>query len=294
MKRILTLAAVVLALAAIVPTPAQTQSVFAGKLVRAIPASVTADDTDVLLVVRYIGSAASATVAVSAAGDLTFEAPSGTAVTEFECPVSAPLGGVIDVSDTACDTLGEVIDSINGSTNWRAYPVDGLRTDDVNSGGSGTLKTISATDAKAITGLQLKTETAVFLTHSRALGTMRTFDKLAPTKALVGSSNNPFKGTYSVLRPTLNVKSTYGSGTSTVNVYSRKPTADNWGAEQVTLLYTVAGGATTAYKTLGATEFGSDGIIAPNDEQLVVRLVNSAALATVLGQYNALLFRYYP
>src|SRR5688572_9745719 len=72
-----------------------------------------AADTEPLIAIKYVGTAVVTTsVAVEADGNLTF-VEGGAAHDGFECPVSAPLGGVIDVSDTACDTWGEVVDIIN-------------------------------------------------------------------------------------------------------------------------------------------------------------------------------------
>ncbi len=121
---------------------------------------LTAVSTDVGIYVKYVGTnAAAATVAVDAAtGDLTF-LDSGAATDDFECPVSGALGGVIDVSNAACNTVGEVLDIINASDDWVAVAAGMLRTDSSDN----TLITLAATTAKTPEGLGLLKDTAVAL-----------------------------------------------------------------------------------------------------------------------------------
>lgn len=112
--------AVTVAVAALAALPAmavsQASSIFGVKVqpFEAVPlgASITAADTDVALIIKYNGTTADPSIAVEADGNLTFLV-GDAAYTGFECPVSGALGGIIDVSDAACDTLGEVVDIIN-------------------------------------------------------------------------------------------------------------------------------------------------------------------------------------
>jgi hypothetical protein len=291
MKRFLILLAVLGALIATVPpSPVQSQSLATIPNHAFLPfgAGLSADDTDVALVVRYVGTGAGAStnVAVSAAGDLTF-LKTGVAVDEFECPVSGALGGVIDVSDTACDTMGEVVDVINASTNWRAFLVGALRADSSND----TLLTISATDATAANGLGLKFDTDVAKIASIAFmpagNDINFFIAGTGSMGAGGFRPEPFstwRGAVSLIRAT----STFASGTSTIKVYSVRSTIGRAGkgAETVTTLWSIAGGATTAEKLLDYSEtplYGKAG------EKLLVRLENSAAMATIsLHAYGAL------
>lgn len=106
-----------------------------------VSASITAADTDVALVIKYFppagGGAGVPTVAVESDGNLTFTV-GGSAYAGFELPVSGALGGVIDVSDTEADTLGEVVDAINSTPTsfatgyFRAALVGALRSDSSN------------------------------------------------------------------------------------------------------------------------------------------------------------------
>ena len=101
----------------------------------------TADDTVVAALVRYVGTnAGGGEVAVDAGtGDLTFTVAT-VADSTFECPVVTTLAGVIDVSDAACNTMGEVCDAINGlngrggataaaPSDFRCVLINALRSD---------------------------------------------------------------------------------------------------------------------------------------------------------------------
>lgn len=125
-------------------TPVSAQGVINAGLIEVAPSNIVpvsntmlAADTSPALYIKFVGSsaiAATSTVAVEADGNLTF-VYNGAAYTGFECPVSGALGGVIDVSDAACDTLGEVVDIINADTSpgaFRAVIAAGLRSDSSN------------------------------------------------------------------------------------------------------------------------------------------------------------------
>lgn len=104
-----------------------------------VSANVNALDASVAMVIKYfppVGGSSTAitpTVAV-AATSLTFTV-GGAAYAGFEAPVSGALGGVIDMTDAAADTLGEVVDIINSTPvtfttgYFRAAIGAGLRSD---------------------------------------------------------------------------------------------------------------------------------------------------------------------
>lgn len=275
MKRTITLLAVLLALGATTPTYIDAQSAPTPTF------AAVSDDTAIGMLVRYVGSASSATVAVSAGGDITFQV-SAAAYTGFECPVSGALGGIIDVSDAACDTLGEVVDIINASgSDFRAVLIDGLRSDSSND----TLLTFSATQVTRRDGYPLYLDTDVALFDSRALVPNRT-----DISGYLGGPPNHYllQNPYSwgpTARPYLRwyeAKSTYGSGTSLAYVYSVKAVNKAAGSETVTTLWgPEAGGATTATKQFSYWQ--TNNLPGRPYEKLMVRLVNSAAMASTGG-----------
>lgn len=252
------------------------------------------DDLDVALLIRYTGGStgsASGTVAVAAGGDFTFlQGASGSeaADTTFECPVSGALGGLIDVSDAACDTLGEVADIINASSDWVAVIIDGLRSDSSND----SLATLSAVAATTPGGIKVLWDTdTIAFNLTIALTDLRTL----PPYMINGVRGtllkvNPFSGRRrGVLFPEPYAISTFASGTSTLIVYSVKTTyhpTTGAGTEVVTELFRAAGGATTVAKSFaGIPDWG---LFGKYGEKLLVRLDNSAVNASAVLSVNAM------
>jgi hypothetical protein len=78
-------------------------------------------DTPILLGVRYIGTSASGLVTVAATtGNLTFE--HGVLSSEAADTTVFASTGILDL--TTYDTLKKVLDAINASPNWEAWPID--------------------------------------------------------------------------------------------------------------------------------------------------------------------------
>ena len=102
----------------------------------------TADNSEAIVIKYYPtadagSSGITAAVAVEADGNLTFTV-GGAAYAGFECPFAGALGGVLDVSNAECNTVGEVVQIINSTpTNFatgyfRAAMVNALATDVVS------------------------------------------------------------------------------------------------------------------------------------------------------------------
>ena len=237
---------------------------------------VGADDTDVPLLVKWVGTAASGLVEVAVTSvDITFTSGatgSEAADTSLECPVSGALGGIIDVSNAACDTMGEVVDIINASTNWRAVILDGFRADSSNT----ALVTMAATAANSPDGLELLRDTSqIFL--SRVLVAPPSARKMSfylggTRKTFV---ENPFAQLTTVLFNSDSV-STYASGTST------------W-SFRCSLVKHVAGTSTESVITYAKPSAASTtanafsfpfGLGCPAGYRGVVALTNSAAMSS--------------
>lgn len=125
-------------LVAVLALAGSAQAQTAGVLVQPFKAKyvsqiITAADTDVAGYIKYTGNGGVATVAVEADGNLTFTV-AGAAYDGFECPVSGALGGVIDVSNAACNTAGEVVDIVNSDTRgyFKMVLAAALRSDDID------------------------------------------------------------------------------------------------------------------------------------------------------------------
>lgn len=252
---------------------------------RPAPRAITADDTDVALYVRYIGdTAAGGTVTVASNGDITFaEGAVGASAAEdtLECPVSGALGGIIDVSDSACDTLGEVADIINGSSHWIAFIKDGFRSSSSND----TLNALSETAANTVGGLGLVRDTSVAFDVGPVLLSPEAVDLRSVAVQQGGQGEfglipNPFQGRQYVFLQG-SATSTYGSGTSTLRIYQRcvnLKKASAGASEVVTQLWQQPGGATTVAQTFTVPSYG---IVTDPGCALYLMIDNSAAASSV-------------
>lgn len=123
--------------------------------------TVSAVTTDVALYIKYVGATnQAATVAVAAAdSDVTLQvAAANDATVNIQSGGLGACGasvGVLDTANANCDTLGELVDHINASANWRAVIVTGLRSDAT----ANTLFTVATTDAKVPDGVAVLWET---------------------------------------------------------------------------------------------------------------------------------------
>lgn len=233
---------------------------------------------DIGMIVEYIGAQVSGKVAVDAStGDLAFT-HGAVGAEAADTTVGAPtLNGTIDVSDASADTLGEVVDLINQSANWKAYLVSALRSDSANN----TLITKAATQAKVDGGITLLKDTAVTLDLSIAvkLG-MTTADTDAQKVSGVVSFPKEDGRWSEVLRIVSN--NTFGSGTSLIQIHR----VDRLTGASVKV-YERAGGATTVEQDLNVSDGFGRGIASEAGEYLIVRMIGSAACSgflTVVGK----------
>lgn len=276
-----------------VPAPALAQSA-TNPTLYSTGNAIGAVSTDVAMLVKFVGTAASGKVAVAAGGALTFtEGASGAeaATATFECPVSGALGGVIDVTNAACDTLGEVCDVINGTTGstetgWACVLLDGARADSSND----TIATISATQAKVAGGLALyHDDTVDFFTSTAMLTPAQRKIEWYINERAGGKTFKPM----SLIFPTTflsglcldNATTTYSSGTSALTVYAHNYDAggaSKWGMAPATVrtLYATPGGATTANKDFTGLNAGC--LWGGPGEKLVSRIVNSAVMSAAV------------
>lgn len=274
--------------------PVQAQYSPLGEAVDAAAASQSADDIAVAFVLRYIGTGVSGK-AVVASGSITLTSGAAggeVADTTIECPLSAPFGGVLDLTNAACDTVGELADVVNGTagSKWRIVPVASLRTDVVN---ARLQADAGAAGNSNSPGLRVTWDTSTAFMTSMVLGAgAQATVKYEDFFTVEGRAKpSPYFG-QQVQLLAATATSTFGSGTSNLQVFS---VDQQWNAnsnrytEVVTLLYQEAGGATTVQKNF--TFNGGFGLFAFKDQKLLVRLNNSAAQSAILLASSGLLYR---
>lgn len=239
---------------------------------------IRTDDTSVALYCKYIGTSGKGYVTTSS-GNVSFEDPdSSTADTTFECPVSGGLGGIIDTTNAACNTIDEVVDIINTSTsNFRCFAHGALGTDSSNT------RFLAASDVDCTEGCAIYWDTSTaFETPYVVAPTMTTAEWISfylgsPTSTT--PNQNPWEPFQSVIFSAIGTAN-YASGTSTAQAFTVKPkNVVGNSSETVTQLWSEAAGADDTAKTFNA--WGSFGLYGRRGEKLLFKLKNSAAQDTV-------------
>ena len=237
-----------------------------------------ADDTQVAMLIKFIGHTGvlmdSGTVEIAADGNIILKSGAQGAEAAdltLECPVSAPLGGIIDVSDAACNTMGEVVDICNASAAWVCVLVNARRADTSDDVGLD----IGPLDATKPEGFQMQFDTTVSLNTSVSLFTGDFETNIArwltPQNTLRG---NPFAGTWTAL---YNAHG-YSTWNTTSNTQIVSIISDNIrGTETVRVLYATPGGAT------GTDKDYSPGVLFRGDVGAKVQIRNTCT-ATMSAQ----------
>lgn len=253
---------------------------------------MTATDTDVALLVKYIGTAntmATITVGGAAVDTLTFMQDdtngSTTASTEFECPVSGALGGVVDLTDASCDTLGEVVDIINASTGWRAVILDGFRTDIVDGTTGGFLADAADQDCQSVVGDKLLWDSSeptsevltIALTNKRSMA-----DYLGGPGATGDLFENPFQDWRTALLRSVSTVNSSAAGTW--QIYSVLVDNDEGGgAETVSTLINRA----TQDNSEDDFNYYPYGVMGKKGEKLVLRWDDPGTIAAATLTWSA-------
>lgn len=228
------------------------------------------DDGDVGLVIQYIGAEQTAGVAskgnieVTAAGDLLLQHDQSGALAP-DTSIKLPTGGtdgMIDVSDAAANTFGQVADHLNASPNWRCFIADALRADSSDD----ALLLLAATDVAVNETITLKKDTTAALTLAVSLSKegLGDFEKLG--------DQSTHARIYEVTW-----QSTYAAGTSSLEIHA--VVTDKYGVViSEELLFTIISAATATEKTKTFTAG-----LKPNDRdvgyRLLARVVNDTAMS---------------
>ena len=274
-KTILTLALVILAASAF----AQVAQPVSGNV-----ASDTAGS--VALLIKYVGTTAgSATtdVAVAGGGDMTFRVAGVAAATINTVAAGSLCGatpGTLDLStpDATCNTLGEMVDVINASSDWRAVLVSGLRSDATDN----TLTTFAVTAAQKAEGLAVYFDSAVSLTTTIALipETCKTDIRcyISPNGSMI---SNPYAGQLTEVRWVAGF-STFAT-TGNFQIFSvRAFNKAGVSSEVVRTMWQEVTGATGTNKQL--TQFQYFGLLGGPSEKILCRILNTGASSAYFMQ----------
>jgi len=231
-----------------------------------------ANDTDVGIVVKYVGSQASATVTVSSAGDITFKhGDAGSEAVDSTIDSGGDDPGVIDVSDSNADTMGEVVDLINASANWEAYLKDALRAHNSNNSTGSLLALSETTMTPNETETDLVMDTSKMLTLSIRVGSRDQVN---------GTEENSAAMVTRIIS-----KNTFGSGTNKIQVYK----VDELKKTE-TKIFERDGAATTVEQDITdlIDSLGAGGIaVGKTGEHLLVRMIGSAACSGYLQEVGS-------
>lgn len=240
---------------------------------------ITAISTDLAMGVKFDAEGSTGTIAVAAGGDITF-LKDGAAVTGFECPVAAPLGGVIDVSDADCNTFAEVVDIINNDTDgeWKAVLLGALRTDSSDN----TLITLVAADAN--TGIELLFDGTITDEVNMLFST-----KVAATDYITGGllQQDPYGGTR-ILIDRMEWKTTHdggGANSATISCVERNYIGIT-ATETVSNATVFTGGATTVATLLDHADWGF-GFLGCKNGALHVRIVDVAPGNLTVAEFTS-------
>lgn len=214
------------------------------------------DDASVPLVVMYKGSEVSATVTV-ATGDITFKhGATGAEAVDSTIDSGGDDEGVIDVSDANANTLGEIVDLINASANWKAYIKDGLRADT----GAGLLARSETTLVPKVTQTPLYSDTSTDLRLSIRVGSRTSVN---------GTEENSAAEVTNIVS-----KNTFGSGTNLIQIYEVDELL-----KSETKIFEKSGAATTVEQDFNLVAEGVGSIaVSRTGMHLLVRMIGSAAL----------------
>lgn len=129
---------------------------------------ITAVSTDTGIELQYFGSQKYADVAVDATtGDITVKHGADSSSEVVDTSVGLPTAnGVFDVSDATVNTVGELIDYLDESSNWRGRPVAMRRADLLTN----TLITKSQTECKLNPTALLRDTTIAVQTNTYTIG----------------------------------------------------------------------------------------------------------------------------
>ena len=220
-----------------------------------------ADDACPAMIIKYIGTAASGLVEVTAGGEIGFKV--GALSSEAADVSVVASTGIIDTNGASSNTMGEVVDIINASPNWSAKLLGALRTDSADD----TLLVRAEAACSSTTGSLIYWDTSACLHQSVVASEILRKGPVSEVAANINMSDaNVVHSVKAIV-----AKNTFGSGTSIISVYDGE-----------TKIWEFAGGDTTVEQK---SEYYPDKISATPGNKLLVRLVGSVACTGTLGAF---------
>lgn len=277
------IAAALLVIAFVVPASAQDP--LAAKYLLGDPATIQFNHAtqagDAAILIRYNPlsaalTAPSGTVQVTTT-TLLFKvgaAGSEAADSTVTCP-SGGTGGTIDLTNAACDTVGEVVDIINASAGdkWKAVNWAAFRTDGVND----KFVASAAASANTVLGRQVVWDTSKTLFFGGVLTPQVT--SIAPFINDQSNALRPEPDLFKLYRAALVYANVTHTGTSPqFKIYSVAPKfSDSGSSETITQLY-----QSPLTSGTNATPIGLTGmpILARKGEKLLIRSISTGTATT--------------
>lgn len=274
--------AAILTAALLAVTPAFAELPFTGyKAKGPITGTSSAADDNVALYVKYVGTSSGIpTVQVSSGGDIQFEVD-GSVDTTVACP-EADDDGVIDVSDSACNTMVEVVNAINqGGSNWRAVLVEALGTDSSED----AFATLSETDTNVKLGAPIYYDTNFAGSAPTVTALVAPVFPPADGSFFFNGSEinkNPFAGGTSFLSGVSTLQDSSGTIAATViravfREYRGNPTN---GYDLYETIRTVWSQVGAADDTQGTLDFSNFPLVSAPGEAFIARIGSSTTITT--------------
>jgi len=264
MRRIKTLALLValVASSAVAQTNPYRAIFLPTNAVKSATFQLTAVDTSPALLIKYVGTTTQASTVAVTTDDVILTVGGAADTTVTGCGGTA---GTLDTAQAACDTVTELVNTINLSSNWLAIPVAVLGTDATS---STLLKDVSSTSGNAAAGVPIYIDSAGSLFSG---GTIYPSNTLDIRDYMLGSKPDPNKWGSLIITVEWYIQNFVGSagagaiyavkgqfGGSTGKVYS----------ETVRTLYSFTGAATGVDKEL---DFKAAPLFTNPGEKIVTR-----------------------
>jgi len=252
-------------------------------------------DTAPAMVIKYFapaggGTAMTGTTTVAFATQAITFLVNGAAYAGFECPVSGALGGIIDISNAACNTAGEIVATINSTPAnfatgyFRAGLMAAQASDAITASGALVAQT-ATTDVSSPNGMALYWNNTVSFPEYLTMWDRNILARNQMTPK--GLPKNPYDNLGTLVQY-VGEKITNGGTIGQLTCYAVKPnyiqgggcTTGGCGAysEAVRTVYTETAGATTVLGTsLAEFPFG----FYAQDEKVYCRVNSSTAASSV-------------